>query len=164
MKLTSTLLTFAVVASSTLILTTSCKKSSSSSAGVSGTVANTGFNSSTAVALYSQSANAYDVTGFSIKSGDTSILEFFFYGPIQLNKAVNMSSTGGYASYYDTKNSFDWESGGGAQAVTFTVTSFDSTNHKIAGTVSGELYNAMGGSDSAALTNGKFNTSFTVTP
>jgi len=38
----------------------------------------------------------------------------------------------------------------------------DSVNHKIIGTFSGVLYNVTGGSDSLVITNGTFNTGYTV--
>jgi len=165
---------FLVASASTFALLTasSCKKSSSnpSSGGISATVAGTAFNPAVVQAGYFESANEWYVGGYSIKSNDTSILEvgIFQFFPNQnpqfvVGKSFTTDTTSAYVDYF--VNGFsgkDYDASNGNGFATFTVTSLDTTAHKIAGTFSGTLY--ANANDSIVVTNGNFNTSYTDEP
>ena len=63
-----------------LLTASSCKKSnnSSSGSGVSATISGTGFNPGTTVGVYTSSGQSWQITGYTIKSGDTSIIDMGF--------------------------------------------------------------------------------------
>lgn len=154
-----------------LLTVSSCKKSSNnSSSSVSATVSGTAFSPTVTQGFYSQSEEAWDLTGFSVKSGDTSAIEvtiFKVYGSslpqFTVGKPFTTDTTSAAVSYFTngSNGKIYWASNGNGFAK-LTVTSLDSTGHKIAGTFSGTLYAT--GTDSVIVTNGNFNTSYTVEP
>jgi hypothetical protein len=154
-----------------LLTASSCKKSNnSSSSGVSATISGTGFNPGTTVGIYSSSGRTWQITGYSIKSGDTSVIDMglsLLYpgGTPQfiLNKPFTTDTTSAYVDYYvNGVNGKYYDASSGNGKATLTVTSMDTTGHKISGTFSGTLYASA--SDSVIVTNGNFNTSLTVIP
>lgn len=156
-----------------LLTASSCKKSNnnSSSSGMSATVAGTAFNPIVTQGGFSQSANEWFVGGYSVKSNDTSILEvgIFEFFPNQnlqfvVGKSFTTDTTSAYVDYFTNgfTNGKDYDASNGNGFATFTVTSLDTTNHKIAGTFSGILYASA--NDSIVVTNGNFNTSYTLQP
>ena len=66
-------------------------------------------------------------------------------------------------SWYDSQRTYEYDAifGQGASHSLINITSWDSTQLKIAGTFSGVLYNINNLSDSIVITNGAFNTSYT---
>ena len=144
-----------------------CSKSSnsSSSAGVSATVAGTAFNPSATVGFFTQSSQYWVLTGYNIKSGDTTALELDIFEPLKVNTPFNTINTNLSIYYYvngssgKTYSASPFNPSGNA---TMTVTSLDTAGHKIAGTFTGTLYNTS--TDSVVVTNGKFNTSYILEP
>jgi hypothetical protein len=164
-------LLFSFTAIFTLLIASSCKKSSNisdSSNSVSATVSGTNFSTSTTASFYSQSGADWDISGVSIKSGDTVVVEAMIFAPFTLNQPFNTDTTN-TTLFYSTNGSSGkqygagsyWFGSGNGLAV-MTVTSLDTTAHKISGTFSGSLYTTA--SDSVVVTNGKFSSSYTVEP
>jgi hypothetical protein len=161
----STLLTFSALTAATFFLTTSCKKSNSSSnAAISANVGSTNFQASTAVGTYSKAAGLFELVGITLTSGDTTGLALIFAAPAQVNAPASSDTAYIDVQYSDTKAAVAYDGGGAFGHVILNVSSWDSVNHKITGTVTGILYNVSGGSDSLALANGKFSTTYTVGP
>jgi hypothetical protein len=155
-----------------LLTASSCKKSNnnSSGSGMSATISGTAFNSAVSQGGFSQSANEWFVGGYSVKSNDTSILEvgIFHFFPSEnpqfvVGKSFTTDTTSAYVDYFSNGfNGKDYDASNGNGFATFTVTSLDTTGHKIAGTFSGVLYASS--SDSVIVTNGNFNSSYTLEP
>jgi hypothetical protein len=168
------LFVFSAVSVFALFTAASCKKSnnSSSGSGVSATVSGTAFNPSTTVALYSESGQSWEITGYTIKSGDTSVIDMTInkmfpsplnYPQFNLNQPFTTDTTSAYVDYYaNGVNGKYYDASDGNGKATLTVTALDTTAHTIAGTFYGTLYASA--SDSVVVTNGKFNTTYKVGP
>jgi hypothetical protein len=148
-----------------LLTASSCKKSnnSSSGSGISATISGTGFNPATTQAVYSQSNQMWDIVGLTVKTNDTAAIEIYIGSTFTVNKAYNTDSTSTSVDYFPGGvNGKDYDASYGNGWAVLTVTSLDTTGHKISGTFNGALYASS--SDSVVVTNGKFSTSYTVTP
>jgi hypothetical protein len=166
-------LIFPVLAATTFFLTTACKKSSYPTtppdAALSATIADTSWTVYYNTAIYYQSRGFFEVNGVSAGTkADSSYLQLVFSAPIQLNKTISTDSTFS-VEYYDLLGNFDWGAGtnSGDGVSYLKVTSYDSVNHKIAGTFTGSLSSGMSGAsytDTVKLTNGEFNLTYTTQP
>jgi hypothetical protein len=142
-----------------------CKKSNGSSNGgnLSATVANSAWASNyLLLATYDTGIGSgdFDLVGLQLKNGDTTAMTVQFLSPVVLNRTFTSDTAYLQVTYEDSqKNEYDGGIGIGGHSA-LTVTSYDSTGHKIAGTFSGVLYDNNG--DSLIVTNGAFNTSFTL--
>jgi hypothetical protein len=154
-----------VVSSAFLLAATSCKKSNSSnptgsmSASVNGTAWASNFPS---VGLYSIAAGEFEIEGSQIKSGDTTALAIAFFTPFVVNRAVGSDTAFIDVGYIDSHTLAEYDGGNIAGHSILTVTSYDSTGKKIAGTFTGVLYNISGGTDSLVITGGTFNSTYTA--
>ena len=154
-----------VVSSAFLLAATSCKKSNnnssngSMSASVNGTAWATNFP---ATGLYSTAGGEFEIAGIQYKSGDSTGFVLLFTTPITLNRAISSDTANLDVGYVDVHSQLQYDGGAIAGHSILTVTSYDSTGHKIAGTFSGVLYNVSGGSDSLTITNGTFNSTYTA--
>ena len=162
MKFKTTLLTLSSFALFSLVVI-SCKKSNSnsSSGSVSATYGTTSFQSSNTVGVYYTTYNTFELVGYTIASGDTTVTEVTLTSPFVLNTPISSDTAiSDLLSYYDSKGSLNYTGGYGAgnTPVIITVTSWDSVNKKIAGTFSGTLYNLS--DDSVTATKGQFNLSY----
>jgi len=141
----------------------SCKKSNSGGGGgISATFGTTGFQSSNTVGVYYQTGGYFDLIGYAIQSGDTTVTEITFATPFTLNQPVSSDTAyNNYVSYYDSKGGFDYYGAfqAGPSPVIITVNSWDSVNKKISGTFSGMLY-SNSNSDSVNSTKGQFNLTY----
>jgi hypothetical protein len=150
-----------------LLSTTSCKKSSSgSSAGMTATLSGTGsgFVAKSTVGAYSQSSGYIAVAGIMPKTADSVILEVDISDTAKLNTPMPTAQWQSEGIYYYAVEAFtDYEAWYGSGHGSITVTSWDQTNHKIAGTFTATMLN-QAGSDSIVVTNGTFNTSYVVGP
>jgi hypothetical protein len=151
-----------------ILFAASCSKSGggSSSAGMSATINGTAWaNSYPVVALAFSGQAGFEIIGAQFKGGDSTALGLEFQGPVVLNKPFSSDTTAFVLSYTDIKGGnqtgYAVLTGGFGKSVV-TITSYDSTGHKIGGTFSGVLYNIVTFTDSITITNGKFNTSFTA--
>lgn len=158
-------LVLVVISSSFLLAATSCKKSNNSnsngsmSASVNGTAWATNYPTT---GLYSSVAGEFEIAGIQYKSGDSTGFALLFLTPITLNKAISSDTASLDVGYVDVHSQFQYDGGAIAGHSILTITSYDSTGHKIAGTFSGVLYNVSGGNDSLTITNGTFNTTYTA--
>ncbi|WP_188928000.1 hypothetical protein [Puia dinghuensis] len=147
------------------LLTTSCKKSNTNSAAISANVGGVGFSSSVTTAWYSTDSTIFELGGYSINNHDTVVMSIIIQPPFTLNTAISSNATGfPVAIDYYHLNGKDYYAGYGTGHASLTVTSLDSTNHKIAGNFTGTLYNTLANNDSVVVTNGNFNTSYIVQP
>ena len=144
------------------ILSTGCKKSSNSSSGVSATVGGAGFSATLTTAVYSKDSAIYEIAGTTITTKDTSFIGLIITPPITLNKAISGNSFS--LEYLHSGKDYFNVNGSYNGTGTLTVTGLDSVNHRISGTFSAIVYNAFSSSDSVAITNGQFNTSYQVVP
>jgi hypothetical protein len=153
-----------LVSSTFLMAATSCKKSSSGGGGSTGLSASVGGTAWAVTypvqAEFVSSAGQFGILGLQTKAGDSTVFTIGFTSPVTLNKAFNSDSLFTISiDYSDLKTSVDYLGAYGSGHSVLTITSYDSTGHKIGGTFSGVLYNT-GGTDSLVITNGSFNTSF----
>ena len=152
-----------VIGSVILFAAGSCKKSSSGggSAGVSATVSGTAWGSSLPVTgIFFASGSVFEIGAIQFKGGDSTIVALGFNGPVTLNKPFSSDSTTLDIAYQDIKSQVQYDGVSGSGRSILTITSYDSVNHKIAGTFTGVLYNDFGGGDSLVVTNGHFNVGF----
>lgn len=146
------------------LVSTSCKKSNdnNNSAGVSATIGTTAFTPSTSTGFFYQGNGYFELAGYSIKGTDSTLLDVSIPGTFKLNTPMDAYHDDASVLYYAGGKEYIASYLFGTAKV--TVTSYDSTNHKIGGTFTASLYNFTNANDSLILTNGKFNTSYTVTP
>lgn len=157
---------FSLITLSVLVILTagitSCGKSGGGSVnGITATVGSSGFTPATSVAFFSQSGAFWEIGGYTIKSGDTTALVVSLSDPVTLNTKLNNSTAAIGIEYY-ISGSKDYVAGPGWGTAYVTVTSLDSTGHKIAGTFSGTLYNSANSNDSIKVTNGQFNSAYII--
>jgi hypothetical protein len=143
-----------------LLISTGCKKSNNgNSAAVSATIAGTSFNPSFTGAVYFKSNQYFDLGGYSVTGKDTAFLDISINTPFTVNKVLDNNTL--VTINYITGGK-DYLTGYQVGTAALTVTSLDSVNHKIAGTFTGTLYTYGGSNDSVIVSNGRFNTAYTV--
>ena len=156
-----------VISSASLLAVTSCSKSNSnnsSSAGITATVGGTAWASNFPVqGVYSTVGSAFLIQGVEVKSGDSTGFEVGFGTPITLNQALTSDGVIIDVVYLveKTQTLYDGSPISGGHS-TVTVTSYDSTGHKVSGTFSGVLYNQLNSGDSVVVANGKFSSTYLV--
>jgi hypothetical protein len=158
-------LALVVISSTFLLAATSCKKSNSGggSAGVSASINGAAWTSNfPTTGIYSTLSSEFEIAGIQFKGGDSTAVALAFLGPVVLNHAMSSDTAAVDLGYVDIHNQIEYDGGISAGHSILTITSYDSTGHKIAGKFTGVLYNISGGSDSLVITNGSFNTSFTA--
>ena len=142
-----------------ILIVTGCKKSNdSNTTRISATIGGTAWQSQ-----YCTGYNTIgwtNLAGYYGKSGDTSYIAIQIHDSVKVNEPdpfyiTTVSYTKGDGTHYVSD---DFAGGHG----TLTVTSWDQTNHKIAGTFSGVLYNYNDGNDSVKIDNGHFNNTYIV--
>jgi hypothetical protein len=157
-----------VISSAFLLAVTSCKKSSNNSGGsgtMTATIGGTAWaNSYPVVGVYASSGGTglFELVGLQFKGGDSTAFALDFASPFTLNRAFSTDTAALIVAYTDSKSGNQYTALTGFGTGILTVSSYDSTGHTIAGTFSGVLYNASTGTDSVVVTNGKFNSTFTV--
>jgi hypothetical protein len=146
----------ALMAFSVLLMTFGCKKSSSSSSsgGLSGSFSGTAFQPSLVLGL--DEGSYLNVAGLQLKGSDSVGVLIDFPDDSPLNTGLSFSSA--EIVYNDSKGTFDFESDFSPSHGIVTITTWDKTNLKIAGTYSGVIYD--GNNDSVVITNGSFNTTY----
>ncbi len=156
----TSLLTLSAIAIATLIFGSSCKKSNSPSgaaAQISATIGGNSFQPNLVVAL--DNAGHVGIAAIQIKGSDSLFMTVFVPDTAKAGQTVALSADGDGAVTYNnstgtiTFDSFEADSHG-----TITVSSFDKTNKKIAGTFSGVLYSSIN-TDSTKVS-GQFNTAY----
>ncbi len=163
LKLTSAL-TLSAIATIALLSTTSCKKSNSDSGNsVSATIGTNNLKYSQMQSTYIRTNTYLDVIGLSVNGKDSAGIDVSIPSNAVVGKAVSSdTSFDAYLGYIDESKQVSYSAYNGQGHIVITVTSWDSTNHKIAGTFSGEVYNDNNLNDSLPVANGKFNSSYSV--
>jgi len=149
----------------TLTLLTSlpaCKKSNSSPPSVTATVNSLSYTSTSVTGKYEVSNGAFVISSYMIQSHDTSILSVVLWLPFQVNVPFNSDTTLSSVNYsFDNGLTYYEAIQNERGRVIFTITSWDSAGHHIAGTLNGSVASAFSAADSIPLINGKFNTTYT---
>lgn len=159
---------FAIPAVTALsLLVTSCSKSNnnSSSGTITATVGTGSFSPNTFnQAVYYKDSAYFDIGGVQYVNKDSSAIDLAFSTPFVVNQKMNTANNDQIYLEYDDGGVFGkvYVAQPGYGSGFLTVTTYDSTNHKIAGTFSGALYNVANSNDSVVITNGKFNSSYKV--
>ncbi|HEV3411685.1 MAG TPA: hypothetical protein VG101_04360 [Puia sp.] len=151
-----------LISSAFLVAFASCSKSNNnnSGSGFSATVSGTAWASNYPTGgTFTSSNGEFTVAGLQIKGGDSTAFGLFFFSPVTLNQAINSSTSSVDIQYADAKTGVLYDGASVGHSIV-TVTSYDSTGHKVGGTFSGVLYDTSG--DSLVIVNGKFNTAFTA--
>jgi hypothetical protein len=159
--------TIAAVTASLLLVVASCSKSNDSGSGsgpISATVAGQAFSPSLSLAFYTQSGQYWDITGYTIKSGDTTAISVSLAPPVTLNTAMTNNNSNLYIEYYVSGTGKDYFAGTGYGSASMTLSTLDTVGHKIAGSFNATLYNAINNKDSIQITNGKFSSAYQVMP
>ena len=148
-----------------LIFAVACSKSSSNSntsgGTLSATTGSTTFTAGSTAGFYSQGLALIGVLGYTIKSGDTTLiqLEMAYIPPVNMSFSSDTVAELGL-SYKVSGKEYDAYQGEGR--VVLSMTTADTVNHLIAGTFSGVVYNDVNSGDSLVISNGKFSSSYTV--
>ncbi|HEX6432121.1 MAG TPA: DUF5025 domain-containing protein [Niastella sp.] len=134
-----------------------CKKDkddNNASGQLSATVGGTAFQPAAVTSLlYS---TELIITGFQIKSGDTTYLSLSIPSSATTTAALDFDDVD--VDYYNSKS--DYTSFSSKSHGTVSVTTFDKSGKKIAGKFSGVLYQWGNSSDSVIVKDGQFNTSY----
>ncbi len=131
---------------------------------LSASVGGASYIPSLTAAVYSPTASTFDVLGLQ-PGKDTTYLRVglpltgFTIGTPFSSDTVTASGL----FWFDAQRTYEYDAlfGNGASHALITITSWDSSALKVAGTFSGVLYNISNGSDSIVVSNGTFNTSYT---
>jgi hypothetical protein len=161
-------LTIAVVCSILLAaIITSCKKTNSDSASgsLSASLNGAAFQPVSVQGIQSKSLSYTVLTGLQVQSSDSMFLSVSIPDTMHLNQPINLAGfTTASVIYQNTKGTKRYVAGSGYGHGSITLTSWDSTGHKIAGTFTAFLANYNIGTDSVVVSNGQFNSSYTITP
>lgn len=130
---------------------------------VSVTIGGMAFNPTDVRLFYTQSGHYWGITGSVVKTGDTSTILVNVPPPLPLNTILTNNNSGLYVRY-SVSGGKTYFAGAGYGSASMTLTMLDTVGHEIAGTFSGALHNAVNGNDSLVITNGRFNSSYQVTP
>lgn len=149
--------------------TTGCSKSSNNNNTGSGTISCTVNGAAFAAQPYQVAAGylaAYGqmyVVGYNIQNRDTGafqvVVPYFAPANVPISTTVDTSSD---LVYLRSGQEYDAYSRFGDSHGVITLTVADTVNHKIAGTFSGVLYNKMNSADSVVVTEGAFNSPYTI--
>ena len=145
-----------------------CSKSNNSSGvstqgNLSATTGASSFSATSTYGFYSQSLALIGVLGYTIQSSDTTLiqLEMAYIPPV--NKSFSSDSVSELGMSYQIGNKH-YGAFLGQGSVVINLSIADTVLHNLAGTFSGVVYNDLNANDSVIITNGKFNTGYTVSP
>lgn len=147
-------------------MTAGCKKSNNnttaSANGISATLNGTGFQSQAVIGVCSQTDSFVDLFGYRVDAGDTTSIEILIADTMHLNQPTQFVDGSGLY-YVDTKSGIWFNGDPNFGYGTVTVTSWDTAKHTIAGTFKAVLAgNTV--TDTMIVTNGRFNTTYEITP
>lgn len=160
---------FAIPAVTALsLLITGCSKSNNnnnSSTSITATVGTSSWSPNVYnQAIYVKDSGYFDIGAVQYVNKDSSAIDLSFGVPVVLNQKLSTANNDQVYMEYDDNGYFGkiYIAQPGYGSGFLTVTSYDSTNHKIAGTFSGVLYNYANSNDSVVITNGKFDANYKV--
>lgn len=143
-----------------------CQKANSTPQSLTATFGSTAFQATTYYNTYSESGGTFTINADMTTTADSSSLLLTFPSPSQLNVPFNSDTALKTTVIYSTDdgaNNYIAGLDGAIGHCIMTITAWDSTQHTIAGTFSGETINSNNSADSLAITNGKFNLTYTTT-
>jgi hypothetical protein len=151
-------LRLSTVALALMISIVACKKDNDSpgeSAKFSATISGTAFQPSVVAAV--EEWGFITITGLQIKNGDSLALSLDIPDTAHVNTPFDFDAGGLF--YIKSKGDIAYWSWNYPSHGTTTLTTWDKTNKKIAGTYSGVIY-TDDSKDSIVVSNGKFNTTY----
>jgi VCBS repeat-containing protein len=157
----TSLLSVSAIAFSALFLASSCKKDNGPTGAAAQLSATIGANSfSPSLVQGVDDGILTNVAGLQIKSGDSLFLTVSIPDTAKAGTVVKFSAEDdGQIAFVNSKATMAYLSWTGASHGTITINSWDKTNKKISGSVSGTLYNEFNDNDSAKIS-GQFNTAY----
>lgn len=140
-----------------------CSKNSSStsSSGVSATAGSSKYQSTTSVGAYSASLGELTIFSYSGSGSDSTALQIDIPWPPVVNQVLPADSL--LTLSYTTRGT-EYDAYSLAGQLQLTVTSLDSTGHKLSGTFSAIAHSIANVNDSVVISNGKFSTAYNVSP
>lgn len=155
----------ALLCCSTLLLAPGCSKSSNglpSDGTMSASADGAAFNAAQVAGVYSKSLNFMAVLGYTVHSNDTTgfQIQFAYVPPVGITFSSDSTATG--LAYFTPGKRYDAFQGQGKVVVNLSVA--DTVKHMLAGSFSGTVYNDINSKDSVVVTNGKFNSTYSVQP
>jgi hypothetical protein len=148
------------------ILISGCKKSSSSGTGSQGTltatIGDSTFTAKITIGAYSSTYDVFAVAGYTFNGSDTNALTIDLPIPVPVNLPFNTDTAFAGLSYSTNNGLYVYSAEGGVGHAVIEITYFDSVKNQITGNFSGVLVQDTNQGDSIVITNGLFNTSFTV--
>lgn len=149
-----------------LLSAAGCSKSNNNPLPTNGTLSATAgtsnFTAAQVEGLYSQSLALMAVLGYTIQSNDTTGFQIQFPYIPPVGYAISSDTTETALTYFIPGKRYDAFLGDGT--VVLTLTSADTVGHSFSGTFSGTVYNDANPMDSVVITNGKFTSTYSVTP
>ena len=147
------------------LLATACSKNnnngSTSSGSFSATIGSTSYQGNKTFGAYSYSLGELAIVSYSQLPNDTSAFQITMPWPKTFNQPLPADSLL-KLSYAAKGKEYDAFSSQGQFQL--TITSIDSTGHKIGGSFSATGHSSANFNDSVVITNGKFSTSYNVSP
>ena len=143
-----------------------CQKANNTSYSLTATFGPTNFQATTYSNSYSESSGTFTINADMTTTADSSSLLLTFPSPSKLNVPFNSDTALTTTVIYSTNdgaNNYIAGLDGTSGHCIMTITAWDSTQHTIAGTFSGETINNNHSADSLGMTNGKFNLTYTTT-
>jgi len=146
-----------------LFAISACSKNSSStpSSGVSATAGSSKYQSTTSVGAYSASLGELTIFSYSGSGSDSTALQIDIPWPPVVNQVLPADSL---LTLSYTARSTEYDAYSLAGRLQLTVTSLDSTGHKLSGTFSAIAHSTANVNDSVVISNGKFSTAYNVSP
>lgn len=155
---------YSVAAFLLLLIVAGCSKnnnSSSSSGSFTATIGTTSYQGTTTLGAYSYSLGEVAIVSYSMHPNDTSAFQVTMPWPKTFNQVLPTDSLLSL-SYSAKGKEYDAYSTQGQ--LQLTITSIDSTGHKIGGSFTATGHTSGNFNDSVVITNGKFSTSYNVNP
>jgi len=143
-----------------------CQKANNTPQAITATFGTTAFQATTYSNTYSEGSTTFTINADMTTTADSSSLLLRFQSPFQLNVPFSSDTALTTTVIYSTNQGLNNYIAGLDAAFghcIMTITAWDSTQHTIAGTFSGETINSSNSADSLSMTNGKFNTTYTTT-
>jgi hypothetical protein len=147
-----------------VLLAASCSKNnngSSSSGSFSATVGSTNYQATVTLGAFSYSLGELAVLSYSRLPNDTSAIQVTMPWPTTFNQPLPADPL--LTLTYAAKGK-EYDAYSNQGQLQLTVTSIDSTGHKIACSFTATGHATTNFYDSVVITNGKFNTSYNVNP
>jgi hypothetical protein len=141
-----------------------CQKANNTPPAITATFGTTAFQSTTYSNTYSESSGTFTINADMTTNTDSSSLLLSFQSLFQLNVPFNSDTTLTTTAIYTVNQGLNYIAGldDALGHIVITITAWDSSQHTIAGTFSGEAINGNNSADSLNMTNGKFNTTYST--